>query len=68
MKGPLGTGLDFEGQTGGAARTGEDDAGKSKREAAADNRHTAAGGERRVAICGSADRATITTGDNNKIS
>lgn len=68
LKGPGGTGLEFEGENPAmrAARTGEDDPGKSADSAVAGTegateRRTEASGAGSVAIGGSANQAKINT-------
>lgn len=68
LKGPLGTGLDFEGQNPAtdAARTGAGEPTKSAATPPERSTTTTASGERSVAVRGNAS-GPIVTGDKNKI-
>jgi len=68
LKGPLGTGLDFEGQNprAEATQTATSEAGKSAMNPARGTGAAMASGERSVAFGGDAG-GTIVTGDQNKV-
>jgi hypothetical protein len=68
LKGPLGTGLDFEGQNPAtdAARTGAGEPDRSAASPVERSRTTTASGQRSVAVGGKAS-GTIVTGDENKV-